>query len=139
MNIPELEDCKNFYLIKIAAFFNKNNELTFVLVNDDVISSFFGFNTDGGVPLSIIGIYATLVFSVGKFIRFFFDKTSQRVIYEEMPNPKPLIELCEGVYIYRNHRMLKDEQLLYNLLIRIYRSPETLIEITGNHLVSKHI
>lgn len=96
-----------------------------------MISSFFGFNSDGSMPLSIIGIYATLVYTVGKFVRIFFDKISQRVIYEEMPDPNDLFELCEGVYIYRNERNLREENYLYDLLIRIYRSPETLIKITG--------
>jgi hypothetical protein len=86
------------------------------------------------MPLSIIGIYATLVYTVGKFVRIFFDKISQRVIYEEMPNPNDLFELCEGIYIYRNQRKLREENYLYDLLIRIYRSPETLIKITGTKL-----
>jgi len=112
--------------------------LSFVLINDDVISSFFGFNSDGGMPLSIIGIYATLVYTVGKFIRIFFDKISQRVIYEEMPEPNDLFELCEGIYIYRNQRNLIEEHRLYELLIRIYRSPETLIKITLEHFKDNH-
>jgi len=82
------------------------------------------------MPLSIIGIYATLVYTVGKFIRIFFDKISQRVIYEEMPEPNDLFELCEGIYNYRNRRDLIEERRLYDLLVRIYRSPETLIKIT---------
>lgn len=112
--------------------------MSFVLINDDVISSFFGFNSDGGMPLSIIGIYATLVYTVGKFIRIFFDKISQRVIYEEMPEPNDLFELCEGIYIYRNQRNLIEEHRLYELLIRIYRSPETLIKITLEHFKDNH-
>ncbi len=99
-----------------------------------MISSFFGFNSDGSMPLSIIGIYATLVYTVGKFVRIFFDKISQRVIYEEMPEPNDLFELCEGIYIYRNQRKLQEENYLYDLLIRIYRSPETLLKITGTRV-----
>lgn len=56
-----------------------------------------------------------------------------RVIYEEMPEPDNLFELCEGIYIYRNQRRLDKENSLYDLLIRIYRSPETLIRITGTN------
>ena len=78
-----------------------------------------------------MGIYATLVWTVGKFIRIFFDKISQRVIYEEMPEPNELFELCEGIYIYRNQRNLVEENQLYDLLIRILRSPETLIKLTN--------
>jgi hypothetical protein len=53
------------------------------------------------------------------------------VIYEELPDPGVLFELCEGVYIYRSLGDLVKENKLYDLLIRIYRSPETLIKITG--------
>jgi hypothetical protein len=128
-NRESLKDCK--YCFKIAPFYSKNDELTFILMNDDVVSSFFGFGSDGTMSLSIIGLYATLVLAVGRFVRIFFDKISQRVIYEEMPEPNDLFELCEGVFIYRNHRNLSKENNLYDLLIRIYRSPETLIKITG--------
>jgi hypothetical protein len=83
------------------------------------------------MPLSIIGLYATLVLAVGRFVRIFFDRLSQRVIYEEMPEPNDIFELCEGIYIYRNQRNLEKENLLYDLLIRIFRSPETLLNITG--------
>jgi hypothetical protein len=83
------------------------------------------------MPLSIIGLYATLVLAVGKFVRIVFERISQRVIYEEMPDPRTLFELCEGVYIYRSLRNLEKENSLYDLLIRIYRSPETLIKVTG--------
>ena len=115
-------------------FSNNDNELTFLFINEDVISSFFGFNSDGSIPFSIVGIYATLVYAVGKFVRMFFDKISQRVIYEEMPNPDQLFELCEGVFIYRLQRNLEKENFLHDLLIRIYRSPETLIKITGGNI-----
>lgn len=54
-----------------------------------------------------------------------------------MPNPDNLFELCEGIYIYRNSRRLKKENSLYDLLIRIYRSPETLIRITGTNVKYK--
>jgi hypothetical protein len=135
VGVKDSPNCNNkiylYVIFILAPFFNKHDEVTFILINDDVISSFFGFNSDGSMPLSILGIYATLVYTVGKFVRIFFDKISQRVIYEEMPEPEALFELCEGVYIYRNQRNLEKENFLYDLLIRINRSPETLIKITG--------
>jgi len=48
-----------------------------------------------------------------------------------MPEPNELFELCEGIYIYRNQRNLAEENKLYDLLIRILRSPETLIKLTN--------
>ena len=102
-----------------------------------MISSFFGFNSDGSIPFSIISIYATFVYAVGRFVRLFFDKISMRVIYEEMPDSENLFELCEGIYIYQSQRSLEKENSLYDLLIRIYRSPETLIRMTGTGTVYK--
>lgn len=131
MNQLDIKDIECNKIANLAPFYDKNDEIVFVLINDDVVSSFFGFNSDGSMPLSIIGIYATLVLAVGRFVRVFFDRLSQRVIYEEMPEPNDLYELCEGIYIYRNQRNLEKENILYDLLIRILRSPETLINITG--------
>jgi len=105
------------------------------LISDDVISSFFGFNTDSGsVPLNIVGIYVTIVYTIGRFVRIFFDKISMKVIYEELPEPMEIFELCEGIFIYRIQRKLDKENSLYDLLIRIYRSPEVMIRITGQRV-----
>ena len=89
------------------------------------------------MQFSIIGIYVTIVYTIARFMRLYFDKISTRVIYEEMPEPSDLIELCEGVYIYRNQGKLEKENMLYDLLIRIYRSPETIMKITGSKVKYK--
>ena len=47
----------------------------------------------------MVGLYTTMVLAIGGFLRMAFDKISQRIIYEEMPNPDKLFELCEGIYI----------------------------------------
>jgi hypothetical protein len=74
-------------------FRNNENKLTFVLINDFVIGSLFGAAVTN---VSVIGLYATFVLAIGRFVRIFFDKISQRVIYEEMPNTDDLFDLCEG-------------------------------------------
>ena len=51
-----------------------------------------------------------------------------------MPYPYDLIELCDGIIVYRMEGDLKKENELYNLLIRIYRSPEILLKLTGTKL-----
>lgn len=66
-----------------------------VVMNDEVIGSLFG----NALNLSVIGLYATIVIAIGRFIRLIFDRISQRVIYEEMPNTEQLFEICEGIFI----------------------------------------
>jgi hypothetical protein len=40
-----------------------------------------------------------------------------------------LFEICEGIYIAQLEGDLVKEKRFYDLLIRMYRSPETLIKI----------
>jgi len=72
-----------------------DQSLVILLYNEKVIGTFLG----NFVQLSVIGLYATIVIAVGRFIRIIFDRISQRVIFEELPNTKNLYELCEGIYI----------------------------------------
>ena len=106
-----------------------------MLLNDFVFGSLFGASISN---ISVIGLYATFVFAIGKFIRLFFANISQRVIYEEMPKPDDLMDLCESIYIARAEGDLYNEQRLYELLIRIYRSPEILIKLTGTGIEGGH-
>jgi hypothetical protein len=48
---------------------------------------------------SVIGLYVTIVYAISAFIRLIFDRISQRVIYEEMPDPDKIFEICEGIFI----------------------------------------
>ena len=104
-----------------------------LLFNEQVIGPFFG----NAVQLSVLGLYATIVIAIGRFIRIIFDKVSQRVMYEELPNTKQLFEICEGIFIAQQEGDLVKEKQLYDLLILLYRSPEALIKITGTHLQHK--
>ena len=51
-----------------------------------------------------------------------------------MPYQNDLIELCDGITVFRMEGNLIKEYELYNLLIRIYRSPEILLKLTGKIL-----
>jgi len=51
-----------------------------------------------------------------------------------MPYPQKIFEICEGIFIAQQEGDLVKEKKLYNILIRLYRSPETLIKITGSEL-----
>lgn len=66
-----------------------------VLYNDHVIGSFFG----SAMQLSVLGLYVTFVIAIGRLIRVLFDRISQRVMYEELPDTSQLFELCEGIFI----------------------------------------
>ena len=103
--------------------------------NEEVIGSLFG----SAFQLSVVGLYATIVVAIGRFLRLIFDRISQRVIYEEMNHIEQLFEICEGIFIAQLEGDLVREKKLYELLIRIYRSPETLMKITERPHEKKNI
>lgn len=74
---------------------NVKQDLVIVVFNENVLSSFFA----GAMSMSVIGIYVTIVYAVGNFLRIIFDRYSERVIYEELPNTEKLFEICEGIFI----------------------------------------
>jgi hypothetical protein len=65
-----------------------------VVYNEEVMGSMLASTASS---LSVIGLYVTLVYAIGSFLRIIFDRMSQRVIYEEMPNVEKLSQICEGV------------------------------------------
>ena len=82
-----------------------------------------------------------VVLAVGKLIRGLFENLIMRVIYEEMPKTNQLIEFCNCIYRARREEDFEREFSLYQLLIRIYRSPELLLQLTGSseaHNEKKH-
>jgi hypothetical protein len=92
--------------------------------------------TAGGTFLSvgIVTVYITIVYAIGRFLRLVFDKESLRVIYCEIPRPDDLVDLATGAAIARHYKDLPMEFRLYNCLIKIMRSPETLIALGGADL-----
>lgn len=107
--------------------------LVIIVHNEHVIGSLFG----QAMQFSVLGIYVSFVIAIGRLIRFLFDRISQRVMYEELPDTSQLFELCEGIFIAQQEGDLVREKQLYDLLILIKRSPEALIKITGTKLKYK--
>lgn len=83
------------------------------------------------ISLSVIGVYVTIVYAVGRFLRIIFDRYSERVIYEELPETQKLSEIIEGIFIAQLEGDMVNEKRLYDLLITVYRSPELMIKFTG--------
>ncbi len=53
---------------------------------------------------------------------------------DELPDSRDLVDLCEGVYIARREADLPKEATMYETILRLYRSPEALLMLTGSEL-----
>ena len=102
-------------------------KLYFYIHCDYILGSIIGKTMKN---MSVIGFYVTIVLAIGQIIKSLFHNIMMRVIYEEMPNCNQLIEFCDSIYMARKEKDLVKEKHLYELLVKIYRSPELLIQLT---------
>ena len=58
----------------------------------------------------------------------------EKIMLEEMPHPKKIVDLCEGVKTARYSYDFRNEEYLYTVLIELLRSPDYLKLITDSSL-----
>uniref|UniRef100_A0AAR2KUQ8 Piezo-type mechanosensitive ion channel component n=1 Tax=Pygocentrus nattereri TaxID=42514 RepID=A0AAR2KUQ8_PYGNA len=78
----------------------------------------------------IMGLYASVVLVIGKFVREFFSGISHSIMFEELPCVDRILKLCTDIFLVRETGELELEEDLYAKLIFLYRSPETMIKWT---------
>ncbi|XP_077982492.1 piezo-type mechanosensitive ion channel component 2-like [Glandiceps talaboti] len=100
--------------------------LTIIAFNERVSTDALSFLTSYG----IIGLYVSLVLVVGRFVRMFVSGISYKIMFEELPNPDRILRLCLDIFMVRESNEFILEEELTAKLIFLYRSPETLIQVT---------
>lgn len=79
---------------------------------------------------SIVGLYMSVVLVIGKFVREFFNGISRSIMFEELPNVDRVLKLCTDIFVVRETGEMELEGQLFEKLIFLYRSPETMIKMT---------
>ena len=82
----------------------------------------------------LLAFYLAVVYGVGRSIRSVVGLTRYRLMVDEMPDTRDLLDLCEGVYIARREKRLLRETELTEIVLRLFRSSETLLQLTGSQL-----
>ncbi|TNM98493.1 hypothetical protein fugu_014739 [Takifugu bimaculatus] len=96
------------------------------IFSDQVSPPSLGFLAGYG----IMGLYASVVLVIGKFVREFFSGISHTIMFEELPNVDRILKLCTDIFLVRETGELDLEEDMYAKLIFLYRSPETMIKWT---------
>lgn len=78
----------------------------------------------------IVGLYMSVVLVVGKFVREFFNGISRSIMFEELPCVDRVLKLCTDIFVVRETGEMELEETLFEKLIFLYRSPETMIKMT---------
>ncbi|XP_054480874.1 LOW QUALITY PROTEIN: piezo-type mechanosensitive ion channel component 2 [Anoplopoma fimbria] len=105
---------------------NKTQGLELYVFSDKVSPPSLGFLAGYG----IMGLYASVVLVIGKFVREFFSGISHTIMFEELPNVDRILKLCTDIFLVRETGELDLEEDMYAKLIFLYRSPETMIKWT---------
>jgi hypothetical protein len=96
-----------------------SNDAVIVVYSDGVIDGMFA----SALSMSVISLYITVVYTIGKVVRTVFERFSEHVIYEELPDTEKLREILEGIGIAQLKGDLRTEKELYDLFMLVYRSP----------------
>ena len=84
---------------------------------------------------SIAALYTTFVLAIGRIIRGMFVGSAHRVVLEDMLDPRPVEYIVRCMHYARCEDDLVLEAALYQELMRLYRSPESLLEFTATNVV----
>ncbi len=79
---------------------------------------------------SIIGLYISLVFVIGRFVRMLVSGISYRMMFEELPDVDHILNLCLDIYLVRERHELELEEQLFAKLHFLFRSPSMLLQWT---------
>ena len=71
-----------------------------------------------------------MVLVVGRAIRGFIAGLPSQLIVDEIWNPDPLLKLCNDIFLVRESKDFKLEEILVGKLFFIFRSPERLVSLT---------
>ncbi|XP_034393255.1 piezo-type mechanosensitive ion channel component 2 [Cyclopterus lumpus] len=111
----------------VLAFSNhKCHSIEIVVLSDKVSPSSLGFLAGHG----IVGLYMSVVLVIGKFVREFFNGISRSIMFEELPCVDRVLKLCTDIFVVRETGEMELEETLFDKLIFLYRSPETMIKMT---------
>eukprot|EP00066_Takifugu_rubripes_P026302 XP_011615568.1 PREDICTED: piezo-type mechanosensitive ion channel component 2-like [Takifugu rubripes] len=104
----------------------KCHNIEMVIFSDKVSPSSLGFLAGHG----IVGLYMSVVLVIGKFVREFFNGISRSIMFEELPCVDRILKLCTDIFVVRETGEMELEETLFEKLIFLYRSPETMIKMT---------
>ena len=116
----------SYFTVKAINEDNSTEPIEFHIFNDQISETTQGY--------SVITFYITFVLLVGSYVRDFLSSDPETITLDEMPHPKKIVDLCEGIKIARYGYDFRNEEYLYTILIELMRSPDYLKILTDSSL-----
>ena len=83
---------------------------------------------------NVFAFYAIIFYGTFRAVRGATQGSRYRLFLDELPDARDLVDLCNGVYLARHRSKFMRETELYETILRLYRSPEALLTLTGGEL-----
>ena len=123
---------ENTYLKSYFTFSSKYPE-----ENDYSGAEFHAFNdviSETISGYSVLTFYLTFILVIGTYVADYLASEPSKIMFTDLPHPKQIVELCEGIKIARYSYDFKEEEHLYSILIELMRTPDYLKKLTDSSL-----
>eukprot|EP01083_Nonionella_stella_P231958 818713_1 len=111
------------------SYWNVEPAPTFILISDNFVSSTW-LALAGVSSYSVIGFYAIVVYSFAQLLRLMYGDQVKQIIFTDLQCVDYILRIVTAVKLARTQRNYHLEELLYRKLIRIYRDPALLVQLT---------
>ncbi|XP_075212450.1 piezo type mechanosensitive ion channel component isoform X3 [Lycorma delicatula] len=122
------EDCTDKVYEEVLKKLPHNNceFLVMYTFNDKAFPATLNFISGKG----LIGLYTLTLLGANRLIRRWRFQMSFHIMYDELPYVDRILQLCYNIFLVRDLKDYSLEEDLYAKLVFIYRSPQTMIEVT---------
>ena len=103
--------------------------INFKVASDKYSKAIFGY--------SVMSFYISIILVVANYFRFLFQGSAYNIILSDIPYADPLLVICDAIAQARIRADIKEEEMLYWLLIDIMRSPDSMKALTGDYLSAR--
>ena len=72
----------------------------------------------------------SVVFVIGRFIRGYISELPSQLLINEILYPEQLLGLCRDIFLVRESKDFRLEEILVGKLFYIFRSPDMVVRLT---------
>ena len=122
----EINYLKSYFTFKSQDKDKNWDGLEFHIFNDKISETTSGY--------SVLTFYLTFILVAGSYVQEFLANEPEKIMFTELPHPKPIVDLCEGIQISRYSYDFRKEEELFTILIDLMRSPDFLKKLTQSSI-----
>ena len=109
---------QSYFTLKAIKNFDNKTKTKYEPISFHIFSETISPTTSS---YSVYAFYTAVILVFGEYVRDFFSGEPEKVALNEMPEPKKMVDLCEGITIAISSHDFRMEKKLYFILIELLR------------------